>query len=64
MNLDTVSDKNLHELERLSKELIDAIRQAKLMDMPIVELLRNLEAEAEKARRRRFDEINPEFRGY
>ena len=64
MNLDTVSDKQLHELERLAKELLEAMRRAKLLDQPIIELLRALESEAEKARRERFDEVNPEFRGY
>jgi hypothetical protein len=64
MNLDTVSDRNLHEIERVSEELIDTLRQAKLLDLPIVQMLRNLETQAEETRRRRFDEINPEFRGY
>ncbi len=64
MNLEAVSDKDLHELERLAKELLDVIRKAKLQDQPIVELLRQLEAQAGEARRQRFDGVNPEFRGY
>ena len=64
MNLETVSDKHLHELERLAKELLETMRRAKLLDLPLTELLRALESEAEKARRERFDEVNPEFRGY
>jgi len=64
MNLDTVSDKHLHELERLAKELLETMRRAKLLDLPLTELLRVLESEAEKARRERFDEVNPEYRGY
>ncbi|MEO8606776.1 MAG: hypothetical protein ABI690_02765 [Chloroflexota bacterium] len=64
MNLETVSDKHLHELERLAKELLETMRRAKLLDSPLTELLRGLESEAEKARRERFDEVNPEFKGY
>ena len=64
MNFDTVSDKQLHELERLTKELLEVMRKAKLLDQPLTEMLRQLESHAEKARRERFDEVNPEFRGY
>ncbi len=64
MNLDTVSDKHLHELERLTKEILDIMKKAKLLDSPITEMLRSLESSAEKARRTRFDAVNPEFQGY
>jgi hypothetical protein len=64
MNFDEVSDKHLHELERLTKELLEVMRKAKLLDQPLTELLRELESQAEKARRERFDELNPQFRGY
>ena len=39
MNLETVSDKHLHELERLAGELLAVIRQAKLLDEPVTEAL-------------------------
>jgi hypothetical protein len=64
MNFDEVSDKHLHEIERLTKELLEVMRKAKLLDQPLTEMLRELESQAEKARRERFDEINPQFRGY
>lgn len=64
MKLDAVSDKHLHEVERLTKELIEAMRRAKLLDLPLTPLLRALESEAEKARRERFDGVNPEYQGY
>ncbi len=64
VNLEPVSDKHLHEIERLSKELLALLRKAKLLDQPITPLLRELEAQAEKARRERFDETNSEYRGY
>jgi hypothetical protein len=62
--LETVSDKHLHEMERLTKELLRVMQKAKLRDLPIIELLRQLESEAEKARRERFDAVNPGYRGY
>lgn len=64
MDFETVSDKHLHELERLTKELLEIMRKAKLRDLPITGLLRELESQAEKTRRERFDEVNPKFRGY
>ncbi len=64
MNLDTVSDKHLHELERLTQELLYVLRRAKLLDQPLTELLRALQSQTEQARRERFDEVNPEFKGY
>lgn len=62
--LETVSDKHLHEMERLTKELLQVMQKAKLRDLPIIELLRQLESQAEKARRERFDAVNPGYRGY
>jgi hypothetical protein len=64
MNLEAVSDKDLHELERLTVELLKVMRKAKLQDQPLIELLRLLEQETGKVRRERFDDVNPEFRGY
>ena len=64
MNLDAVTDKHLHEIERLTKELLEVMRRAKVLDLPLTPLLRALETEAEKARRERFDGLNREFQGY
>jgi hypothetical protein len=64
VNLDGVSDKHLHELERLTKELLEVMRRGKLLDEPLTVLLRLLKSQAEDARRKRYDEVNPEFRGY
>ncbi|MBI5670225.1 MAG: hypothetical protein HZC41_19705 [Chloroflexi bacterium] len=64
MNLDSLSDKHLRALEQLSQELLAVLRQAKLRDEPVVEALRQLEQEASRVRRERFDVANPEFRGY
>lgn len=64
MNFDTVSDKNLHELERLTKELLEIIRKVKVVDPALVEMLRALESQAGAARRERFDRVNREYPGY
>jgi hypothetical protein len=64
MNLDTVSDKHLQAIERLTQELLTVLRQAKMKDEPVVEELRQLEVEAGRVRRERFDVANPEYRGF
>jgi hypothetical protein len=64
MNLDTLSDKQLQELERLAKELLLVMRKAKLVGIPLAESLHQLEVEAGEIRRERFDTSNPEYSGY
>lgn len=64
MNLDMLSNKHLRSVEQLTLELLTVLRQAKLKDEPIIEALRQLEQEASRVRRERFDVANPEFRGY
>lgn len=64
MNLDHLSDKQLQSVEQATLELLAALRQAKVKDEPIIEALRQLEQEASRLRRERFDVSNPEFRGY
>ena len=64
VNLELVPDKNLHEIERLTTELLQVMRKAKVREGSLYELLRALETEAGNARRERFDAVNPEYRGY
>jgi predicted nucleic acid-binding Zn-ribbon protein len=64
MIIDTVTDKNLQELERLSKELLEAMRKAKVEDEMLTDALRRLNQEASDIRRSRFDAHSPEFRGF
>ncbi len=64
MNLDTISDKHVNELERLTRELLNAMRRAKFHDESLVTALQQLEIEASRIRRERFDEANSEFNGY
>jgi hypothetical protein len=64
MNLDTVSDKHLHELERLAGELLAVIQKAKLKDDLLVAALRQLEYETGQVRRSRYDTAASEYSGY
>jgi hypothetical protein len=64
MNLDPLSNKQLGELERLARELLSALRDAKLQEEPVAEALRAFEREVGNTRRARFDESNPEYHGY
>jgi hypothetical protein len=64
MNLETVTDKQLQELERLTRELLDVMRRAKLLEQPLTGLLSTLEQEAGKVRRERFDSVDKEYAGY
>lgn len=61
MDLDTISNKNLGDLERLSKELLALMRKTKLLDTPLAKLLYELENEAGKIRRARFDAEDSEY---
>lgn len=64
MNLEPLSDKHLHEIERLAKELLEVMRKAKLKEEPLAQALHQLEVEAGNLRRERYDANNPEFKGY
>ena len=64
MELDALSDKNLNELERLSRDLLAAMRKAKLSDSTLVNLLSTLERQAGEIRRARFDADDSQYNGY
>jgi predicted nucleic acid-binding Zn-ribbon protein len=64
MNLDTISRKQLNDLEQQVKQLLGTIHRAKLENIPLVEALQQLEHELEEARRAQFDSINSEFHTY
>lgn len=64
MNLENVTDKQLQEIERLARELGMALRQAKLQEEPLAHELHQLELEAGKIRRERYDGANSQYRGY
>ncbi len=60
MDLDTVSTKHINELENLVKDLLTAMRKAKLQKDPLGEQLRQFEQELGDVRRQRFDAANPD----
>lgn len=64
MNLESVSDKQLHEMERLASELLVLMKKAKLTDDPLYTNLRMLKEATENLRRERFDEDYPRYKGY
>jgi hypothetical protein len=64
MKLETISSKQLNEMERLSRELVTLMRKTKLQDEPLAAALHQLEVEIGKIRRIRFDEANPEYHAY
>ncbi len=64
MELETISDKNIQELERLTRELLNVIKRAKIQDEKLIDALKDLEAKVGEIRRTRFDESNPQYHGY
>ncbi len=61
MDLESISDKNLGDLERLAKELLAVMRKTKLLDTPLAKQLYELESAAGKIRRERFDADDSEY---
>lgn len=57
----SVSDKDLQDLERLSRELLNVLRKAKASDTTLAKLLGELESGAGKHRRMRFDAKDSEY---
>lgn len=64
MNLDNISQKHLNDVELRIKELLVAMRKAKMQDAAILEPLKRFEHEIEEARRARFDMLNSEYKSY
>ncbi len=64
MDLETVSDKNLHELEQLSRDLLAVMRKSKLLDSPLAKLLYAMESQAGEVRRARFDADDSAYSGF
>lgn len=64
MQLEAVSDKQLHEMERLVNELLVLMKKAKLADDPLYANLQAVKEATEKLRRERFDEDFPRYKGY
>ena len=64
MDLDSISDKHLQDIERLVGELLAVMRQAKLLNEPIADSLNQLRTQAGEVRRKRFDLGDREYKNY
>jgi hypothetical protein len=64
MNLETISRKQLNNLEQQVRQLLITIRSAKLQNDPLVASLQEMARELEKARHEQFDEVNSEYHTY
>ena len=64
MNLDTISDKDLQQLERLLGEILVIISQAKLQNEPEADTLRRLHVQMGDIRCARFDAVTSGYIGY
>ena len=64
MNLETISRKQLNDLEQQAKQLLVTIQKAKLENTSLIEALQQLEHDLGEARRTQFDSINTEFHTY
>ncbi|HVU10126.1 MAG TPA: hypothetical protein VHD90_02565 [Phototrophicaceae bacterium] len=64
MDLESISTKQLNEVERLVRELQIAMRKASLQNEPLAKSLYEFETQIGEVRRARFDRANPEYTGY
>jgi hypothetical protein len=64
MDLDSVSDKDLNELERLSRELLTLMGRAKLKNNILADMLDEFVRQAGEVRRSRFDASDSKYRSY
>lgn len=64
MDLETISQKHLNELEVRISELLLLMKKAKVQDEALTAMLRQFESELGQARRDRFDGVTKEYSGY
>ncbi len=64
MNFEEVNNKQLMDLERLGKELLESLRKAKLGDEPFYKELAKMIEETEVTRRARFDASDNGYKGF
>ena len=64
MNFEEDNNKQLMDLERLGKELLEALRKAKLGDEPFYKELAKMIEETEVTRRSRFDAADNGYKGF
>lgn len=66
MNFENISRKQLNELEQRVRELLIAMRKARLQQEygPLMENLRALSEALGETRRERYDDAHPEYHAY
>lgn len=64
LNLQSISPKQLSELEQQVRQLLTSLRKAKLENEVLMTSLQQLEEALEKDRRERFDAANSEYHTY
>jgi hypothetical protein len=64
MKFEEVNNKMLMDIERLGKELLEALRKAKLGDEPFYKELAKVIEETEVTRRSRFDAADNGYKGF
>ena len=64
MNLESLNDKQLNEMERLASELVVLLKRTKLADDPLYLTLTNLKNAAGGVRQVRFDQHDTRYQGY
>jgi len=64
MNFETLSDKQLGLIEQLASELLEALRRGKFSEEVVYIALMQLEEEASKERRQRYDQADQQYSGY
>jgi len=64
VELDTLSQKHLNEVEHCVKALISSMRKAKIQNESLTDTLKQFESQLEQARQKRFDSKNSEYDAY
>jgi hypothetical protein len=64
MDLVTIPQKQLQELEVLLTGFLLALKKAKIQDAPFADSLEEFKGQLEATRRARFDAENSHFQGY
>lgn len=64
MNLESLNDKQLNEVERLASELAALLKRTKFANDPLYLTLTNLKYAAGGVRQERFDQHDSKYQGY
>lgn len=64
MNLESISPKQISEIEQLVSNLLNSMRKAKLNEDQIYVMLQQFEKELGEMRRQRYDEKHSEYSSY